>query len=167
MFNPSSVMAALIAAPVRAGEVVWIGARPGRREEMTPLTSAELIIDKGLAGDRYKGRPNGGRQLTLIGEEDLAAIASYLGRAETAPQLLRRNVVVRGLNLRALKGRRIRIGDAVIEYSGECHPCSRLEELLGVGGYNAARGHGGITARVVEGGRIALGDVVSRLGEAG
>jgi MOSC domain-containing protein YiiM len=83
-----------------------------------------------------------------------------------APADLRRNIVTRGINLVALKGRRFRIGEAVLEASGDCHPCSRMEEAFGPGGYNAVRGLGGITARVLTGGRIALGDAVVRLDEA-
>ena len=76
---------------------------------------------------------------------------------------MRRNVVVRGINLLALKGRRFRIGSALLEASGECHPCSRMEEILGAGGYNAMRGLGGITARVIEGATIRVGDEVVAL----
>jgi MOSC domain-containing protein YiiM len=65
-----------------------------------------------------------------------------------------------GINLLALKGRRFQIGEAVLEGSGLCHPCSRMEEALGHGGYNAMRGHGGLTTRIVRSGRIALGDPV-------
>jgi MOSC domain-containing protein YiiM len=72
--------------------------------------------------------------------------------------------VVEGVNLLALKGRRFRIGAALLEHSGECHPCSRMEEEFGPGGYNAVRGHGGVTARVIEGGAIRLGDALTREG---
>jgi len=80
-----------------------------------------------------------------------------------APEVLRRNLVTRGINLLALKDRKFRIGDAVLEMTGECHPCSRLEETLGVGGYNATRGFGGITAKVLARGRISIGDAVVRI----
>jgi MOSC domain-containing protein YiiM len=103
--------------------------------------------------------------VTLIQAEHLAAIAAYLGLEAVAPDLLRRNVVVAGLNLMALKGRRFALGEAVLETTGECHPCSRMEEAFGPGGYNAVRGHGGITARVVHGGEVRLGDPVARIDE--
>jgi len=75
--------------------------------------------------------------------------------------VFRRNIVVSGLNLLALKGKQFRIGSVVLEYTGLCHPCSKMETALGPGGYNnAMRGHGGITTRVIEAGEIALGDDV-------
>jgi MOSC domain-containing protein YiiM len=80
-----------------------------------------------------------------------------------SPALVRRNIVVVGLNLLALKDRRFRIGEALLETSGECHPCSRMDENRGVGGYNAMRGLGGITARVIADGRVVVGDLVTRV----
>ena len=73
---------------------------------------------------------------------------------------LRRNVVVSGINLLALKNARLKVGDALLEIVGPCQPCSRMEETIGPGGYAAMRGHGGMTARVITTGTISVGDVV-------
>ncbi len=130
-FNPASSLAKLIDAPVRPGEVVWIGTRPIRRAEMRVEKAAFFEAGKGLIGDRYSSI-DGARQVTLIQAESLVTIGIHLGR-EIAPQDLRRNIVVSGINLLALKGRRFRIGGVSMEASGECHPCSRMEEILGTG----------------------------------
>lgn len=139
------------------GRVDWLGLRPGRRETMSIVDQVSATPESGLTGDRYSGR-SGARHATLIQAEHLLAIASFTGRSALAPELLRRNIVVSGINLLALKGKTFCIGDAEMEFTGLCQPCSRMEELLGEGGYNAVRGHGGITARVGSGGVIALGD---------
>ena len=160
---PDSLMARLLDGPMAPGRLDWIGLRPARRAPMLAAESARLVPGLGLEGDRWAGAATGARQVTLVAAEHLAAIAAFLQRDAVRPEQLRRNLVTAGLNLLALKGRRFRIGAAVLEHSGECHPCSRMEEILGPGGYNAVRGHGGITARVLEGGAIRRGDAVSRL----
>lgn len=161
---PDSPLARLLDAPLRPGRLEWIGLRPARRAPMLPIAQARLEPGLGLQGDRWRGALTGGRQVTLIAAEHLSAIAAYLGQAAVPPEALRRNLVVSGMNLLALKGRRFKLGEALLECSGECHPCSRMEEVLGVGGYNAVRGHGGITARVIEPGTILLGDSLVREG---
>jgi MOSC domain-containing protein YiiM len=153
--NPESPLARLMNARVKPGRVVWIGLRVSRRAPLRVVDSALAIAGAGLEGDHYS-RKDGSRQVTLIEAESLRAIASHLGLDDLSPGDLRRNIVTSGINLNALKDRRFRIGDAVLEASGECHPCSRMEETFGVGGYNAVRGFGGITARVIEGGTVAL-----------
>lgn len=163
MLNPSSSLQRLLDAPVRPGRLVWIGLRPARRAPMREVDTAELSPQAGLIGDRYGGRAGGKRQVTLIAREDLAAAASFLAAPQIDPAQLRRNLLVEGVNLLALKQRFVRIGEAVLEVTGECHPCSRMEEELGVGGYNALRGRGGLTARVVRAGAIRVGDAVVRL----
>ncbi len=141
------------------GFVEWIGLRPARRAAMLPVERVNVSPDIGLMGDRYAGR-TGNRQVTLLQAEHLVAIASYLGKDRIQPESLRRNIVARGINLLALKNKTFRIGTVVLEVTGLCHPCSRMEVLLGAGGYNAMRGHGGITARVVSEGTIEQGGSV-------
>lgn len=143
----------------QVGKLQWIGIRPERKAPMIELNSVEAIATKGLVGDRYSSK-NGKRQVTLIQGEHLIAIASLLGRDQVAPALLRRNLVVTGINLIALKDKQFRVGDALLEYTGLCHPCSAMEATFGAGGYNAVRGHGGITARIIESGFMVLGDSV-------
>lgn len=160
--DPASPLSRLLDAPIRPGRIVWIGLRPLRRAPMQIVETATLDVEQGLIGDHYSSRTGGARHVTLIQAEHLAAIAAHLGFESVAPELLRRNIVVAGINLAALKGRRFTLGEAVLEATGECHPCSRMEEILGVGGYNAVRGHGGITARVVTGGVVRIDDQVAR-----
>lgn len=150
-----------------AGRVEWIGVRPARELPMKLPANVEAIADRGLVGDRTGDQSRAGneRQVTLIQAEHIEVIAKLLQQGVIDPALLRRNIVVAGINLLALKGQRFRIGEALLEMSGECHPCSKMELHLGPGGYNAMRGHGGITARVIEGGRIALGAAVAPAGQ--
>lgn len=142
------------------GRVVWIGLRPAPQAPINVVADVNVTEEQGLEGDRYKSRSRK-RQVTLIQGEHLDAVASMLGVDAIDPGLIRRNIVVRGINLLALKGKVFMVGGTLLEFTELCHPCSRMEANLGPGGYNAMRGHGGITARVIEGGRISLGDVVA------
>ena len=118
----------------------------------------------GLADDRLGQRGEAElstRQVTLIQQEHLALIATFARSAPIDPVDLRRNLVVSGINLLTLKNARVRVGNALLEIVGPCAPCSRMEEVIGPGGYAAMRGHGGMTARILEGGAIGVGDAVS------
>lgn len=150
----------LISHSGRTGRLEWIGLRPARRATMLEPDSAELLTQRGIAGDRSSGKTGGARQVTLIQAEHLPTIAAFLDRDPLSPALLRRNLVVSGINVLSLRLATFRIGQSILQGTGHCHPCSRLEESLGFGGYNAARGLGGITARVLEGAQIRLGDAV-------
>jgi MOSC domain-containing protein YiiM len=154
----SETIAELTARFPREGLVVWIGIRPERKAPLVPV--GQVRIDRnGLEGDHRK-KP-GKRAVTLIQAEHLPVVASLAGLEAVDPALLRRNIAVSGINLIALRNRRFRIGGAVLQGTGLCAPCSRMETALGAGGYNAMRGHGGITAEVVEAGLVVAGDPVS------
>ncbi|MEM9999407.1 MAG: MOSC domain-containing protein [Pseudomonadota bacterium] len=158
-------MADLLARFPRSGKIEWIGVRPARRQPLIPLDAVNINFH-GLDGDHRKNP--GKRAVTLIQAEHLPAIAAMAAQEKLNPALLRRNIVVSGINLLALRDHVILVGTATLRVTGPCAPCSRMEEYLGEGGYNAMRGHGGMTAQVLEEGKCALGDKVSALpSEAG
>lgn len=143
------------------GRVEWIGVAPAKQAPINTVPSVEVAIESGLSGDHHaKGNSTSKRQVTLIQSEHLPVIASLCHLESVDPALLRRNVVVSGINLRSLKAKRFKIGTAVLEGTGPCAPCSLMEQTLGPGGYQAMRGHGGITAVVLQSGVIGLGDSV-------
>jgi len=149
----------LMANLPRAGRVEWIGVRPGREMPMRAVDEVIAVAGKGLQGDRY-AIASGKRGITLIQFEHLPAIAALAGHSSVQPAWLRRNLVVSGIPLVALNGRRFRIGEVLLEGTDSCDPCSRMEAALGPGGYNAMRGHGGLCARILEDGALRVGDVV-------
>lgn len=151
----------MIGRVAQPGRLAWIGLRPQRRADPVPVGEAGMRLE-GLEGDHGRA---GKRAVTLIQEEHLAAIGSFLGRGPVAPADLRRNLVVSGINLASLKGRRLEIGTAQLRLTVICAPCSRMEETFGAGGYAAVRGHGGWCAEVLRPGRIAVGDAVRALGD--
>lgn len=154
------------------GRLEAILLRPSRGQAAVAVQAATAITQRGLEGDRSGAGParaggGGKRQVTLVQAEHLPLIAAWTGRGALDPALLRRNLVVSGLNLVAARSLfadaplRLCIGPEVqLEITGPCDPCSKMEEALGPGAYNAMRGHGGMTARVLAGGRLAVGDAV-------
>jgi MOSC domain-containing protein YiiM len=143
------------------GKVTGIVIRPNRKQLPEYVEKVMAEKGQGLIGDHFKSKSNR-REVTLIQEEHLEVVTSML-ETEATLELTRRNIAVRGINLLALKGQKFQIGAAILEGTGECHPCSRMEENLGPGGYNTMRGHGGITARILVSGKIRVGDAVTRL----
>ncbi|MEL6717381.1 MAG: MOSC domain-containing protein [Bacteroidota bacterium] len=144
------------------GSVDWISRRPAKRGIVESLKQIEVSEEDGLKGDHY-GKKGGKRMVTLIQAEHIKTVENILKKESIDPKLLRRNIVVSGINLLALKDQVFQIGEVQLKMTGLCHPCSRMETNLGAGGYNAMRGHGGITAKVVKGGMIRLGDEVKLL----
>lgn len=145
----------------QVGRLEWIGLSSGTRSEIQSVSQAEVLVAEGITGDHHsKRKPGGKRQVTLIQQEHFPVVAALMELEAVTPNLFRRNLVVAGINLTSLKKQRFRIGDVLFEGTGDCAPCSRMEETLGPGGYQAMRGHGGITACVLSGGTIHVGDQV-------
>jgi MOSC domain-containing protein YiiM len=145
------------------GRVDAIIVRGSPREPARSIAATEALAGIGLADDRLGKRGEAElstRQVSLIQAEHLPVIAQLAGVAAVDPVRLRRNIVVSGINLLALRNAKVRVGNALLEIVDPCAPCSRMEEEVGPGAYAAMRGHGGMTARIVEGGAIRVGDAV-------
>jgi MOSC domain-containing protein YiiM len=134
-------------------KVVALHVCPAHRAPMKPVMVAQAVADFGLEGDRH-ARAGSLRQVLLVEKETLDAL-------DLAPGTVRENITTQGANLVDLvPGRRLRLGqDVVLEVTGTCTPCHRLDEVRdGLSQEMAERR--GVNARVVAGGSIQLGDAI-------
>lgn len=144
---------------LKPGRLEWIGVRPKRKQQPEVVDSVEALAGLGLKGDhRCAKTPGSARQVTLISVEFIRLIEIYTGLEQIDPALLRRNLVVSGINLNALRHQQFRIGSALFEATALCHPCVRMNQALGQGGAAAMLGYGGLCARILESGMIRVGD---------
>jgi len=143
------------------GSLTWIGLRPARKENLIEVNEALALETLGLEGDhRCLKTPGSARQVTLISQEYIQQTAHFLGVDSINPNLLRRNLVVKNINLSALRHQKFSIGEAIFEATAICHPCTRMETALGKGAVAAMLGHGGLCAKVLKSGTIKVGDTV-------
>jgi MOSC domain len=147
-----------------SGVVESIHIAERKRQMPRSVVRARAVAGRGLEGDRYyegKGTFSdwrGERDLTLIEAEALEE-----ADVDLEPGAARRNVVVRGLDLNALVGRRFRIGEVECEVLELSPPCKHLEKLTEPGVMRALADRGGIRAAIRAGGEIAVGDPVEPL----
>jgi MOSC domain-containing protein YiiM len=142
------------------GTVVSIHRVAARDGAALALERATFVADVGLEGDwrAWKGRP---RQITLIEVETLEAVAAALGLAAVPQGASRRQVVVRGVALNASIGRCLRVGPLLVKVEAPCDPCRNMEAKIGRGARAAMETRGGVCGRIIEGGVLSPGDVVS------
>ena len=134
---------------------------------MQRVSCVEAVVGSGLAGDRYAtGRGHwklvDGCQVTLLTEEDLYKAQQRSGISLGDGQH-RRNLVVRGIPLDAFRQHRVCIGQVLFEFHRLRPPCGYLDRLLGADvGKSLGKG-AGIALKIVRGGVLQVGDVVSIL----
>ena len=126
----------------------------GPSETLAPVESVTAVAGKGLVGDRhFTDNPGPGNALTLIEAEVLEDVG--LTGAQS-----RRQVVVRGVRLGDLIGRRFRVGDVECFGVEICEPCSHLQALTRPGIIKDLIHRGGLNADILSGGMITVGDEV-------
>lgn len=151
---------------IGAVELISVAAEAG--EPMRSVASAEALAGRGLRGDRYAcgegtfSDPGGrGYDLTLVESEALEELAA--GGVNLAPAEARRNLVVRGIALDGLIGRRFRVGEVKCFGQRRCEPCAHLERLTRSGVLRGLVHRGGLRADVLSGGDIRVGDRIEVL----
>lgn len=131
---------------------------------MEPLSRAAVSTATGVANDARGLRKPGGtgkRQVTILSREAWDAVCADLGTALDWTAR-RANLLVEGLALERTTGRRIRIGGALLEVTGETDPCVKMDkEMPGLQAALRPDWRGGVICRVLAGGEIAVGDKVS------
>jgi len=135
---------------------------------MRAVSEAEAVEGGGLLGDRYErgagtfSETRGtGYDLTLVEAEALEELSRK--GVDLAPTEARRNLVVRGIALDDLIGRRFRVGEVECLGQRRCEPCSHLERLTRPGVLRGLVHRGGLRADVLSSGRIRTGDRVEVL----
>lgn len=149
------------------GTLQAIFVAPAAGAPMQRVAAAEAVPGRGLRGDRYfeaagsfSRWPGPHRDLTLIAEEALAALACEAG-LPLAPEASRRNLLTRGVPLASLVGATFRVGAVLVKGLRPCQPCAYLERRAALPGLlHALRGRGGLRAHILQPGSLAVGDTI-------
>lgn len=123
--------------------------RPAGENPIVEVDSVECVAGKGLRGDRffdfkddYKG------QATLFAWDVFEKLREAQGKPGLTPAVLRRNVVVEGLDLDSLVGKRFELQGVALEGTGECKPCYWMDQAIGSGAEAWLQGRGGLRCKI-------------------
>lgn len=137
--------------------VVAIHVAKASRLPMQAKMRVEVEAGKGIVGDRYHGTRH--RHVTVQSRESLDEAAAGFGQ-DVPSHLTRRNITISHGAVPREPGTRLRIGDVVLEAVRVAAPCKLLDDTIGPGAQGALRRRAGTVFRVLEGGVIAVGDIV-------
>lgn len=141
---------------------------------MEEVPEANIIVGQGIENDRWFGvkefaLSNGvikpfphKRQVSLLLYEEFLQVKESFPTLE--PIMLRRNLLIKGYRLEDILNKKIKIGTVILQYSGQCHACSHIEEATQMPGLaKLLYDHGGIRAEVLCGGFIRKGEHIQVL----
>jgi MOSC domain-containing protein YiiM len=120
----------------------------------------------GLEGDRFYGyRPEYKGQVTFFAWETYEAAREKFSVPALLPAAFRRNVLVAGIDLNALIGRRFSLGGIEFEGTGEARPCHWMNQAVAPGAEDWLKGRGGLRVKVLTDGELAVGPATLRLAQ--
>jgi MOSC domain-containing protein YiiM len=148
------------------GNVVSIHVAPTGAAPMKSVASAQVVVGRGLEGDRYysklgtySNQAGSGRDVTLIEMEAIEGLKRDY-QIQLGPGQSRRNIVTRGIALNHLVEQEFLVGDVVLRGTRLCEPCAHMEKLTAKGAMRGLIHRGGLRAEIVKGGTIRVGDVI-------
>jgi len=155
-------------SPALPGRVASLHLHPA--ESGAPFQSVEsfeVVEGKGVSGDarffgrvsRDSGQPSR-RQVSLIEREQIAEHAAALGLPSIAPGAVRSNIETSGINLIALLGREVEIGEAVLRLYAPREPCPKMDAICPGLRARMMNQREGVLAEVVRSGRVRVGDAI-------
>lgn len=134
------------------------------RQEIEDRDTIECVAGRGIRGDRYFDfKENFKGQVTFFEDEVCETVKREFGLPDLDPSAFRRNVVVRGVPLGELIGRRFSLQEVEFEGVEEASPCYWMDEACAAGVEQFLKGRGGLRARIVKGGELRRGPGAARL----
>ena len=116
------------------------------------------VAGQGIEGDRYFGYKEDFKgQITFISADVADRLEKELDLPGFDRAAMRRNVLVSGVDLNSLIGKRFRIGNVEFSGSEECSPCYWMDEAVGKGAHAGLKGNGGLRCRIHTTGQLRTG----------
>lgn len=131
---------------------IYIGhhGQPPGTEPMHEVEAVECVAGKGLRGDRffdfkddYKG------QVTFFEHEVFERMCEQFGESGRTPDVFRRNVITRGVDLNTLIGKEFEVQGVRFFGTQESAPCHWMNQAFAEGAEEALKGHGGLRAKIL------------------
>ena len=153
-----------------SGTVAAIFTAPEAKAPIQSVPTAQLEAGRGVVGDRYftsegtfseklEGKGRSDWEVTLIETEEIDSFNVAIGRNYDYGDF-RRNIATRGVKLNLLVGKEFSIGGVSFEGIRLCEPCAHLASIVEERILPALVSRGGLRARVLNNGKITVGDLV-------
>jgi len=142
------------------GKVIGISTRIEKRAPMVVYASAKVSFDHGI-GDDSRGLIKGDRQVTVMTQESWDAVCAEMGR-NMHWTTRRANILISGVDLENTTGDLLRIGNFMLEITGELTPCHRMDEqFVGLTKALTPNWRGGVMCKILSEGVLNEKDEVT------